>query len=229
MNIKRLNILIIFLIIIFFYGKSFGAILDQSQLEENSAVLVFAESSIAQTFIPTINGELHSIELIIMANIWGGTADYPTDISIIEGNPTGNSLGKITVAAEIGWNEFVFSQEKIFLTAGNTYSIVFSNDDPDDALSPTFFVRSMLYFDPMVASEPVPEDVYLSGELWTTQILPHAQNQDWKVFVDNDRMSGGGDLLFKTWVNPVPIPSTLLLLGSGIVGVIGFRKKFKKA
>lgn len=31
-----------------------------------------------------------------------------------------------------------------------------------------------------------------------------------------------------TDTNPVPVPATMLLLGSGLIGLVGFRKKFKK-
>ena len=44
------------------------------------------------------------------------------------------------------------------------------------------------------------------GNLWQGEV------EDWKITV-----------------NPVPEPATMLLLGSGLVGLAGFRKKFKKA
>jgi hypothetical protein len=36
------------------------------------------------------------------------------------------------------------------------------------------------------------------------------------------------DLMFTVSANPVPEPTTILLLGSGLVGLVGLRKKFKK-
>jgi hypothetical protein len=38
-------------------------------------------------------------------------------------------------------------------------------------------------------------------------------------------LMNGGELIP---IEPVPEPSTMLLVGSGLIGLVGFRRKFKK-
>jgi hypothetical protein len=57
-------------------------------------------------------------------------------------------------------------------------------------------------------------------------------NEVRKYVIAWEDLSGGGDrdfndLVVEVNVAPVPIPAAILLLGSGLVGLAGIRKKFK--
>jgi hypothetical protein len=88
-----------------------------------------------------------------------------------------------------------------------------------------------------------------NGKLVSIQNLVDAYNVYWSgtEHASNNTMAwaldfrnGNLNTLWKDWelnvwavrngdsVAPVPIPSTMLLLGSGLIGLIGFRRKFKK-
>ena len=58
-------------------------------------------------------------------------------------------------------------------------------------------------------------------------VLDELASGDLRVGIHVQGFASGGSESFVNNPNPVPEPATMLLLGSGLVGIAGFRRKFK--
>jgi hypothetical protein len=134
----------------------------------------------------------------------------------------------------------------------NSFSIVIDNTYSFTALSPEILIiNNGVPGDRFVIralNSPISSDViadymflYLTGptSVFGDSSLPELSLADFTsangIIVSNKSLSGLGDdsdsyIIFgnPTSQTVIPVPTTILLLGSGFVGLVGLRKKFKK-
>lgn len=120
-----------------------GSVLDQSQETASGYSPIFNNAILAQTFTPSITGQLDHVDLRTW-NAYGNPTGpgIVTNVSIVEtadaGRPTGTVLAVVQVPQFVlGWNSVDFSAEAIALNAGTQYGIVMANTDPSYLTPPT--------------------------------------------------------------------------------------------
>jgi len=187
-------------------------VLDQSQDYEYGASSYWAERYLAQTFTAGITGQLDSIDLDIMVGYHDDSYIEIRDTS--GGNPNGALLGSLFFDNGLtsGWNNYDFSTENIFLTAGTQYAIVLLNNDTDPTVRNEAGV-SWGMWDPIG---------YTGGDLWE-----YTSATGWHIMTIYD----GGDMQFRTYMEAsasVPEPATVILFVTGLVGLTGSRLKRRK-
>lgn len=179
----------------------------------------------AQTFTVGITGTLVRADVEIMRwppSTIGGvpipTGDLLFDIrTTIGGVPIDDdtmTLASMVVSADSipmtrGWYSFDIKPFDVSVTTGDILAIVLRSES-DNMIDYRWF-GGLDRFD----------DTYDFGAHYYRN--PSYGITTWTLL-------SGGDVGFKTFVEPIPEPSTLLLLGSGLIGIMGFRirKTFKK-
>ncbi len=178
---------------------------DQQNLLANGAIGAPSGKfdGYGQSFTPTLTG-IDAFEFFAFERAFGPVIAMDWQINIREGTLTGTILGTSNPVSGVFTTgdpiNFMFPT-RIPLTPGNVYvsEILFST-------SSHFLEANInLFFDP----NP-PGDVYSGGELLG---LGDRSLDDYKF---REGLNAA---------NPIPEPSTMLLLGSGLVGLIGYRWK----
>ena len=186
-------------------------VIDQSQTSHNGSIAFWSDSHIAQTFIPQVEGYL---DYIVLGLGYTGVEVF-AHIEIVNWNNSspGSVLGQVDTLVSIAGpssalTQIDFSTQNIALEAGNLYGIVLSND-LIPGLSTSQLGTDVQWDD----------NLYADGALWSNRF------GSWNYWPYGDPNT---DMRFETYMDPVPIPGALWLLGSGLVGLIGIRRKMSK-
>jgi hypothetical protein len=154
----------------------------------------------AQTYTAGITGNLTGVNV----HVWPNQSSYPLQVSIhaviqSTGTPTWTVLGTTTLAPglPLGQDTFIPIPGNVSQLAGTQYAIVLSYPSAQGDMLAVWR-----------GSQP-DHDIYLPGRAY----YAFGAGGSWGTF--DPYM----DLHFRTYVEPVPEPATLLFLATGLAGI----------
>ena len=209
----------IFFSIFLFCTTGWAALLDQSQTLSNGGVAFWSDKATIQTFTPSMTGWLETLSLPLGASGSAGATGFiePIHIAITEwdGSSPQTLIGQIdttlTVNGAEGWMNFDFLSQDVLLSAETMYAILLTND--------------LLYSSPSDPYRNTGIDVQWDSNPYDRGGLWNFHEGQWISWPYGDPNT---DAAFETWMKPVPVPATILLFGSGLAGLAGLRRKFRK-
>jgi len=179
-------------------------VLDQKQETSNAGIAFWQDMPVAQTFKPSITGQLVQLDLGL---VWSTqVSDRTAHITItewVESSP-GTALWQVDVTSGTIVD---FSAQNISLVAEETYAIVASRETQSFGEGDQDII--LLRFKS--------EDPYDRGALY------HKSNGEWSEFQVSQVYC---DAVFATWMEQTVIPAPgAVLLGSIGVGLVGWLRR----
>ena len=179
--------------------------IDQSFTSPSSSSAAFYPTfQLGQSFTAGITGRLTGVNLNLSV-LSNGPGTIDVDIRTVDGSgaPTSTILGTTTLSfangsSTVPLSQFIGFPSTIDIVAGQQYAIV---------ITPQTIYNGLWY--------GYHVDSYTGGKQWASN-----SGSSWYHYDDPyDNPPRSWDLNFQTYVANTPEPGTMLLLGSGLVGV----------
>ena len=214
----KINFITIVLLFSIYTGLSQGALtLDQSftgSFTSNMTVCSYPldgnpnyTEELGQSFTVGISGQLSQVDIYLAQHV-AVDGDLTSEIyNITDGLPVGTPLASKVVSqsqvdSTFSWVSIDFTALGLYVTAGDVISI------------------NLTYGGGGEYNWARGANGYVGGTAMYTYTDPGWTDDSWHLL--------NADFGFKSYIEPVPIPGAVWLLGSGLIGIVGIRRKFKK-
>lgn len=178
---------------------------DQGKIFGTAGTLSIETDTWSQSITTGITGYLQGIEFQI-DNHWSGFDPTVFDLSIFSGtNPT---TGTAIFSQQITIAQDDLDVDGLYMWDVSSSNPFFNINDPY-----TFEFKALLTGISIAADYQDDGNGYPGGELFKNGTALPLETSD---------------IAFRTYVSPVPIPGAFWLLGTGLVGFVGLRRKFRK-